>query len=345
MKNTIKKTLASMLSACGLLGFSRWLRIRCFNKSSVIILCYHRVVPEGGLISPQCISSELFEHQILFFASKFDFITLDDITPYLAGASEYKGDVMAITFDDGYADNYTHAAPILDRYAAKGTFFIASEPVLDKKSYWIDELSVLLDALHGTTADIDLPAEKALALQISQFIIAPKELKKRLAKDIFLSVNAVSEVQKHLLLKVLREACKVVASIPHKTPALMSAPQIKELINNGHTIGAHTHTHPRLSNLELNEVESEIVTGVTRLREEFGEINHFAYPFGKMADIPADKTALFNILQHCGFQLTVTTEDDVVKNNDHRFLVPRKVMSAQSVAQIRLKLELMAWKK
>ena len=117
------------------------------------------------------------------------------------------------------------------------------------------------------------------------------------------------------------------------------------MIDRGHTIGAHTHTHPKLSNLDLDKVEVEITTGVERLRERFGEINHFAYPFGKMADIPADKAGLFNILQRCGFKSTVTTEDNVLNTDDHRFLVPRKVMSAQSVAQITLKLELMAWKK
>lgn len=345
MKNIFKKTFTNLLSLCGLLVFSRWLRVRCFNKSSVTILCYHRIIPEGGLISPQCISSELFERQMRFFASKYHLVTLDDVTSHLAGELEFEGDAMAFTFDDGYEDNYTNAAPILDRYNAKATFFIASEPVLGETCYWIDELSVLLDALYESTAVIEVPALKDLALRVSQFIIAPKELKRAQAKEIFLAVNVLNEMQKHVLLAALREACRTTGSVPKKTPALMAESQIKALINGGHTIGAHTHTHPKLSNLELDKVEDEIVTGVERLRERFGEINHFAYPFGKMADIPADKAGLFNILQRCGFKSTVTTEDNVLNTDDHRFLVPRKVMSAQSIAQITLKLELMAWKK
>lgn len=345
MKNSFKKALANILWFSGLLGFSRWLRIYCFNKSSITILCYHRIISEGGLISPQCISSELFENQMRFFASKFRLVTLDDVASHLEGKLEFEGDAMAFTFDDGYEDNYTNAAPILDRHNAKATFFIASEPVLDEKCYWIDELSVLLDALHESTVVIEAPALKDIALRVSQFILAPRNLRKVQAKDIFLAVNVLNEVHKNMLLAVLREACKTAGCVPKKTPALMNETQIKALIDGGHAIGAHTHTHPKLSNLELDKVEDEITTGVARLKERFGEIKHFAYPFGKMADIPADKAGLFNILQRCGFKSTVTTEDNVLNTDDHRFLVPRKVMSAQSVAQITLKLELMAWKK
>ena len=345
MRNRIKQMIAVLISACGVLKVSRWLRVRCFNKPSVTILCFHRIVPEGGLISPQCISSDLFEKQMRFFSSKFDFITLDDVASYLSGDIAFQRDVMAFTFDDGYEDNYINAAPILERFDAKAAFYIASEPILDGKNYWIDELSILLEALHGSAAIVDLTELDDVAFKISQFISAPEDQKKQQAKNIFYAANALNEGQKNKLLIELRKTCEVIGRTPNKTPTLMSVSQIKALMNRGHIIGAHTHTHPRLSNLTVDEVESEIIQGVERLSEHFGEIKHFAYPFGKMADIPTDKSALFNVLDRCGFKMSVTTEDNVLAQSDHKYLVPRKVMSAQSVSQIDLKMELMAWQR
>jgi peptidoglycan/xylan/chitin deacetylase (PgdA/CDA1 family) len=345
MKNRIKNIIAVLVSASGLLGVSRWLRIRYFKKPSVTILCFHRIVAEGGLISPQCISPQLFEKQMQYFSSKFDFITLDDVAPFLSGDMKFDRDVMAFTFDDGYEDNYVNAAPILERFNAKAAFYIASEPILDGKSYWIDELSTLLEVLHGSAAIVDLTELKDVAFKISQFILSPGNKKKQHAKNIFYAVNALNEVQKNKLLIELRKTCEVIGCTPNRTPKLMSVSQIKSLMSRGHTIGAHTHTHPRLSNLTEREVESEIILGAERLSEHFGEIRHFAYPFGKMTDIPTDKTALFEILNRCGFKITVTTEDNILVQSDYKFLVPRKVMSAQSISQIDIKMELMAWQR
>jgi peptidoglycan/xylan/chitin deacetylase (PgdA/CDA1 family) len=345
MKNRCKKMIAVLISLSGILAMSRWLRVHCFNKPSVTILCFHRIVPEGGLISPQCISSDLFEKQMRFFNSKFNFITLDDVASYLSGDVTFQRDVMAFTFDDGYEDNYINAAPILERFKARAAFYIASEPILDGKKYWIDELSILLEALHGSAAIVDLAELDSVALKISQFISAHESQKKQQAKSIFFAVNAINEVQKNKLLIELRKACEVTNCTPSKAPKLMSISQLTALMSRGHIIGAHTHTHPRLSNLTAAQVESEITQGVERLSEHFGEVQHFAYPFGKMADIPTDKTALFSVLHRCGFKMSVTTEDNVLAQSDHKFLVPRKVMSAQSVSQIGLKMELMAWQR
>lgn len=343
VKKLAKKLLALILTGCGVLSLSRWLRERLFGIPRITILCYHRIATQEALISPQCIHPVLFEKQISYFASHFHVISLDDVSAYLAGDVILDQDAVVITFDDGYEDNYTHAAPVLERYGIRATFFVASTPILDGQRYWIDELSALLDALHGSTVIVDVPALPVLAQQIARFIAIREEGMKAVATEIFLAVNQLDEVQKYTFLQALREACMRSGRFAGPTPALMSTVQIQSLYEAGHQIGAHTQTHPRLSNLDIQSVEDEIGIGVTRLRQRFGAIRHFAYPFGKLADLPADRPTLFGILQRCGFLLAVTTDDNVVASNDHRYLVPRKVMSAQLVAQIRLKMELMAW--
>jgi len=59
------------------------------------------------------------------------------------------------------------------------------------------------------------------------------------------------------------------------------------LLDTGHTIGAHTRSHARLSELkEVNEIEAEIIECANMLKSKLGvEIEHFAYPFGNLASI------------------------------------------------------------
>lgn len=66
----------------------------------------------------------------------------------------------------------------------------------------------------------------------------------------------------------------------------MGLSEIKELIIQGHTIGGHTKTHKRVSNLTPNELIDEIIFGTDKLESllEF-KINHFAYPFGNFESI------------------------------------------------------------
>ena len=70
--------------------------------------------------------------------------------------------------------------------------------------------------------------------------------------------------------------------------------ELKELINQGHTIGGHTKTHKRVSNLTANELVDEIIFGTDKLESMLDiKIKHFAYPFGNFESIsnPASKIA------------------------------------------------------
>jgi peptidoglycan/xylan/chitin deacetylase (PgdA/CDA1 family) len=73
----------------------------------------------------------------------------------------------------------------------------------------------------------------------------------------------------------------------------MSINDLKTLINSGHTVGAHTASHFRLSELSESEIEAEIVSGADLLEKHLGvTVNHFAYPFGNFASISRDASRI-----------------------------------------------------
>lgn len=334
-----------MAVGLGLTSLSRWLRIQVFGRPRITILCYHRITAYGGLISPQCIPPAMFEEQMRHLTGHYRILTLDQVAEYLRGELELLEDAIVVTFDDGYQDNYTDALPILSRHGVVACFFVASAPLLAGEHYWIDTLSARLEALHGTDATISLPAMPEIAQQINGFIAAPVQDRQLQAKSVFLALNQLKEPQKHTVLAALHAVCQVTGAKTINTPSLMTAEQLTAMTQAGQQIGAHTVSHPRLSNLVPKEVASEITNGIMQLRQSIAGVRHFAYPFGKLADIPTDRAALFATLKTADVALAVTTEDGVVEHGDSAYLVPRTVMSPQSLAETRLKLERLAWKR
>lgn len=337
MLNRVKKILATTLYILGAIKLAAWLRVKVFKQPRIIVLCYHRIIEQGGLISPQCISPTLFEEQVGYFKNNVQVISLVELEQYVTGKKQLISDAVVFTFDDGYEDNYTHAAPILEKHGVKGVFFVASDPILRGKVYWIDELSVILQALY--TQKIAVSVETEAHKVVQAFIESPESKKKCMAKEVFYSVNSLPLSQRNSFMDNIRCA---VSERPN-TPPLMSLEQLKNLVKRGHIIGAHTVTHPRLSLLNRNQVESEVVEGIMALRQHIKNIDYFAYPFGKLEDLPKKSEEAFTLFAKHGIKLAVTTEDAAVYLNESPYLISRKVMSAQSLTQIALKLEMLKW--
>jgi peptidoglycan/xylan/chitin deacetylase (PgdA/CDA1 family) len=103
-------------------GAYRFLRTLSGPGDSVrVILLYHSI----GNGAPQSLSLDRFEQQLDLLASRFRVVRLDAIRGTLesAPADEH---LAAITFDDGFLDNFEHALPALERRRLPATFFVAT---------------------------------------------------------------------------------------------------------------------------------------------------------------------------------------------------------------------------
>lgn len=93
-------------------------------KDGGVIVAFHRVndkLPSDALT----VSSRKFEAFCRFFRNHFDVIELDDFVARLERKASIHG-AVAITFDDGYLDNFEVAAPILQKAALPATFFVVT---------------------------------------------------------------------------------------------------------------------------------------------------------------------------------------------------------------------------
>lgn len=115
---------------------------RSVDSGRVVVLCYHSVAPEGRAST----HPGAFAEQMRWLSEHADVVPFALIEPTPSGSGERPR--VAITFDDGYADNYTHAFPILTDLGLRATFFLATG-LLDADRETIDRLA----RVWGTSPD------------------------------------------------------------------------------------------------------------------------------------------------------------------------------------------------
>ena len=110
---------------------------RLFVKDKALVVAFHTIGNQGTGNSIQ-VSPEQFEAYCKFFKRYFNVVPLRELLDDLKRGNDVSGKLV-ITFDDGYQDNYTFAAPALERAGLPATFFVTTDFIGSEKIPWWDE--------------------------------------------------------------------------------------------------------------------------------------------------------------------------------------------------------------
>lgn len=239
------------------------------RNAKLSILNYHRVHLSTDLINPDEVDASQFDWQMELVSNNFNVFTMSEAVELLS-ENQLPERSLAITFDDGYADNVDVALPILEKHALKATFFIATG-YLDGGRMWND---IVIESIRNYSSNsLDL-SEKDLGQypleSWSQRHLASLEIIKRI---------------KHLPQSDRQNLVDWIASLSHADECaelMMRSDQVVTLHRHGMEIGAHTITHPILAAIPDDQARHEIEQGKKVLEELIGDpIKIFAYPNGK----------------------------------------------------------------
>ena len=215
-------------------------------------------------------------------------ITVSEGLDWLAAGTS--GHRVAMTFDDGYADNVERALPILTAAGGRATFYLTAGLMEAREAPWWDRVSHALEharrplewssdgrgweSLHDAGG-----RSRALAFVLRDLRVGPGEQRARIT--------------------ALRDALEVEEEAPCE---LATWAQAARLPAAGMEVGAHTLSHPYLDRLDAATQIHEI-TGSMRLIEERLGIRAMglAYPGGAY---DAHSIAAVN---ECGLRHAVTT--------------------------------------
>ncbi len=315
----------------------------------ILTLLYHRVDSWEADPWGICVSIEKFEEQIRFLKNNFNIISSDDLIKQVTNHSITQQDIC-ITFDDGYADNFTNAKPILDKYKCPATFFISTAFIGSVIPFWWEELQIIFlhsielprkllleinGEKHSYTFDENKLTEKQRLLQKNwKWYESPPTDRCEIFLKIWsqLSVLQVEAIETHI--ENLRKWAG--STNIDNSPLPMNDHQLSDLAKNSlFTIAMHTHTHPDLKQKEIAYQTGELLTCKKTLKEKYGvDSNCLAYPFGRY-----DKNTI-KAVRTLGIDVSFTTRPTNIYANSKRSILGRYQVFDESSTSLKNRLKL-----
>lgn len=281
--------------------------LKTINKPIGVIYMLHRVYPfeEGKLLPNESmkVSPEYLDYFITKIRNDYEFVSLDEVYEIVEKKKRLKKKFVVFTLDDGYLDNYTIAAPIFIKYKIPFTIYVATDfPDKNAFLWWyiLEDMLIRNDKIilsNGQCYNCSNYSEKVDSFMKIRKIILELPTKNFKAHfDALLGAYDYPESK-------------------YSNDLMMSWLQIKELSTNPLcTIGAHTITHRRLSELQKDDMKYEIGESKKILEKKLGiNISHFSYPYGTQFEVDnqvIETTKLFN------FKTATLGEGGVIRRFD-----------------------------
>ncbi len=256
------------------------------KRSVPLILMYHGVSARRGApdslrnYDGKQIAAAFFIKHLRLLRRMRRVIPLSELVAGLEQRQDMSNAVV-ITFDDGYENNALVAAPALADFNMPAAFFLTTGLVGTESCIWTDRLEIALDRTDAVS--LQLPGSGA-NLPIRSLGDKRRAL---------ISVKAMLKLRARQRVEdIAEEICRrlgVVDICAEGDYRFMCWDQARALVRTGFEVGAHTVTHPILSNLPFDEAVLEILSSKARIERETGQCSStFCFPNGKRSDFSVE---------------------------------------------------------
>jgi peptidoglycan/xylan/chitin deacetylase (PgdA/CDA1 family) len=277
---------------------------RLRREQPCIILLYHRIVDDRTIFLDKgpVVHHHIrdFEREVAWLKMRFQILTLDEVVDTIRSGKSFARPSVAITFDDGYLDNYTHAYPVLKVHSVPVMIYLATGLIGTNARTWPDQIEAALIA--SPKKMISLPD----VLPDSSMPIGTMDEKRRCCVQLSRALKEIPDAERKIRLSGIFRELGVTLELLENSNArtMLNWEEVKEMATNKISFGSHSHLHPILSRVPLQEAQDDIKRSKQILEEQFGEkVRHFAYPNGRKEDFSDD---LRSYCKEIGFDTVAT---------------------------------------
>ncbi|MDT7041523.1 polysaccharide deacetylase family protein [Candidatus Nitronereus thalassa] len=314
----------------------RYIKNHMFQGATILI--YHRVAELPSDWQLMSVTPQHFGEHLDVLRKKFYPMSLQQLHRAAQKGKIPKG-AVAVTFDDGYADNLYNAKPLLEKYDVPASFYVTCGCLDQEQEFWWDDLDRMLlqpQSLPQTLTltvegiehswKVDVPSNPSPSTEI----VPPKFSKiqeegKLGRKELYRSLHSLlrplpEEKRRPLLDEIAKwSGSNRKGRVTH---ASLTTNELEQLGKGGLVeIGAHTVTHPVLSSLSLSEQRDEILQSKEGLEEKLNRpILSFAYPYGERSDYSVQTPEL---VKQLGFSYACSNYSGIVRRGVDPFQLPR----------------------
>jgi peptidoglycan/xylan/chitin deacetylase (PgdA/CDA1 family) len=253
-----------------------WAKRQLRGKGAVVVLMFHRVLHEEDWrgthsLATIAVRERTFARLAAYIARRAEAVGLEEARPGVAGRKVR----LALTFDDGWCDNYSTALPIVRKHGLPIAVFVCPGLAGRVAPFWPERAVAVLRAARPGIGQTDL---NTIVEHLKRF--SPEE-RARMLEEL---TGGAEEAE------------------PYRGDRTLTWEAIAAMSGAGVTFGSHTHTHQILPALPAGAVRRELRESRDTIERELGKrCDLFAYPNGNSDEETA------RILAEEGFRLGFTT--------------------------------------
>ena len=304
-------------------------------RTAPVVLTYHGVLPSGyKRIDPSLdgnlVTAEEFRKQLRFIKRRYHLLFPDEFLRWCQGKLDLPSHSLLITCDDGLRNCLFEMTPALREFELGCLFFVTGASLSDAPTMlWYEELYLMLLAASDTVAvqrpEIGFRSDSrrkskhswwwGLVRQLSQYDPEYRKMHlKRLKTELGLPEGWDAQYREDPILS--------------QRFLLLNQQELQELANSGMSIGAHSLTHPVLSQASPDVSWREISDSKHDLEQALNkEIWAFAYPFGDSASVTLREVQMAG---QAGFEAAFLNEGGICRDNSPKLALPRVHVSGKT---------------
>ena len=280
LKKVIKHGLQKFAAAYGR-------HSRPVSKPELLILMYHRILPKddkrvvfeepGMLVTPDTLTMH-----INTIKQYFEIIKLSKWIQLKRTGAELPERACVITFDDGWADNYEYAFPVLQELEAPATIYLVADMIGTNIKFWPERLAHTLATIAQHHAgqwshpSLDWIKEAHTSYQFTTLPPTQDELSELIA-----SAKELSDEDIHTRFDRINNELHLPAV--DSTPSLLNWEQIAEMSASSYVeFGSHTCRHIRLgADTPADILKHEIIASKQTIETHTRQpVSTFCFPNG-----------------------------------------------------------------
>jgi len=276
---------------------------------SAVVLTYHRVADLASDPQLLAVSCANFASQAEVLSKRFRVVPLAELVEGVRSRSLVDG-AIAITFDDGYADNLENAAPVLAAHGLPATVFVSSGYLGSDREFWWDDVEriVLADELGRHWNALEPPSTTA----------------QREYLDLMRVIHNAPAHEREATLSAARERFGIhpEARASHRPMTDDEAARLAAI--PGIDIGGHTVDHEVLSALSPERQAETIASDRNALESVTrSAVATFSYPYGQRGDFTRETERM---VAEAGYAGAVANYPGLVKTWTDPYRIPRFVV-------------------
>jgi CelD/BcsL family acetyltransferase involved in cellulose biosynthesis/peptidoglycan/xylan/chitin deacetylase (PgdA/CDA1 family) len=290
------------------------------------IFLYHRVNDDSDPFL-SAVPVKTFRAQMQYLVRNFPLLTMDQVASgeFSNGYDYY----AAVTFDDGYRDNFLGAFPILTSLGIPATIFLATGYIDSGELPWYDQVRLAFKLtkrsyfsmadLGGPKGSLDTLSDRLRSLEEALGWLRGmlQQVRPQAISELFCALGVPPDL-----------------SLPNQ---MLRWDDVRQMSKKNIAFGAHTISHPALSKIPGTEIQREVLGSKMAIENRLQlPVSHFAYPFGEPFDFNAQVKRL---VEEAGFKSAVTTIWGLNKPTGDRFELRRFNPWEADPAMFKLKLD------